>query len=269
MTSEVMVFRLDRTPTAATHPPPARLSTRWIIDQEVPGMDGRHFDALIRSFDHFAPRRAALGLLGGGISALLGHFDLTDTEAKKKKRKKKKKCKGNKKKCGNKCISKDLCCKASECGTAYACQAGECVCLSGANDIPCTSSECCEAGTEICAVVGESVSCQEGGCPPTDYCSDPNLYVCGAFCDCVTSIDDATTGELTVCSDFFGECVECTTNEECTTLLDSEAICVPSGEFCTGCETSTFCIFADCPGNPVERDARASRARAKSLRRTR
>lgn len=231
-------------------------------------MDAARFDALVRSLDTLAPRRAALALFGGGLSTVLTRVGIEDVAGKnkKKKRKMKRKCKGNTKKCGKKCIPKEDCCNAADCGSAYTCNNGVCVCLSDPVDIPCTSGTCCDPATdEICAITESSASCEAGGCVPIDYCSDENLSICGLVCDCVTSVEDQT-----VCSDFFGLCEECTTDDDCTVLLAAPAICVQNGEFCTACTTDTFCIFADCPDNAVERrTAIASRLPGNELRRLR
>ncbi len=259
-------------------------------------MDAARFDALVRSLDFHAPRRAALGAIGAGLAALLAIGGDEDAEAKKKK------CKGKKKKCGKKCIPKSKCCKSSECGPDQTCQNGRCTCpgeffacgdtcVTGgeccvasdcgpiyecadgfclcleSDDIPCLPEECCQAG-EVCAITEESVTCQDGGCPTTDICSDPDVFLCGASCYCATSVEDQTA-----CIDFLvSSCFECTTDAECTTDLGQDAICIPTGEFCTGCDGFTnVCIATGCPSTEALRNgnARASGLQREGVKRIR
>jgi hypothetical protein len=252
-------------------------------------MDADRFDALIRSLPLAAPRRTALGALGGGLTALLTRVGIDDTEAKngKKKKKKKKKCKGGKKKCGKKCIPKSQCCNDANCGEDQQCCNGECIdaffcctvsdCLSDfytcdaglctcptASEIPCGSDFCCDPATQVCKANENLSECQDGSCPDTDYCDDPNIYFCGGpgDCSCVTSVDNET-----VCSDLFGECFACTTDAECTAELGEAAVCLDlSGQFCGACDTdvTTACVFASCLGNSSMRAA--GHAHGKKLR---
>lgn len=45
-------------------------------------MDAERFDALIRSIDQRAPRRAVLRVLGGGLAALLTRLSVDEAEAR-------------------------------------------------------------------------------------------------------------------------------------------------------------------------------------------
>jgi hypothetical protein len=53
-------------------------------------MDATRFDNLARALQHHAPRRAALGVLGGGLATLLNRFGIEEIAAKKGKNMKKK-----------------------------------------------------------------------------------------------------------------------------------------------------------------------------------
>lgn len=237
-------------------------------------MDAARFDALARSLQRLAPRRVALAALGGGLSALLAITSIPDAEAGKKKGKKKKKCKKkcnecqtcNKKKgkcqakpngtacsiggatcqsgacvceagffpCNGECIEENLCCVDADCGgEILSCDDGICTCPDP-SDFPCSISECCDPASEVCAVdpVNTTAACQGGGCPATDWCSDDDFFVCQPGCNCVTSVEGQNA-----CSDFYGGCSECTTDQECSDELDEPGVCMPSGTFC------------DCPGN--------------------
>jgi hypothetical protein len=200
-----------------------------------------------------------------------------DAEAKKKG-KKKKKCKGNKKKCGKKCIPKTNCCSSADCGGGGAtCQGGTCLCPTGQNDcdgecIPeddccpacsdgaicdggvcvcagesfsCGASECCEG--EVCAINFDPPSeiCEGGGCPSSNYCVDEDFFRCGpGDCACITSVEDENA-----CTDLDNvDCTDCTSDQQCTTALGQDALCIPNGEFCTQCSGNTnFCVATGCP----------------------
>jgi hypothetical protein len=257
-------------------------------------MDAARFDALARSIDMLAPRRAAIGALGGGLAALLARFGIDNIEAKKKGKKKKKKCKGKKKKCGKKCIPKANCCKDSNCGPDQTCVSGTCTCPEGLIpcgaeciedfqccvdadcggdiltcednvctcpdpiDLPCDVDQCCDVSEDqVCDI--QTGACLSG-CPTTDFCSDESLFFCDFECFCVTSVEAAN-----VCTDLFGECFECATDAECTTELGQDAVCISNGEFCTGCDGfTTICIATGCPSGLAERrsDGRPGRIRS-------
>lgn len=235
--------------------------------EEAPILDAERFDALVRSLDLRAPRRAALGVLGGGLGGLLTRLGVDHTEAKK--RKKKKKCKGKKRKCGKKCIPKSKCCKDSNCGdglqccngaciedslccadndcfSIYTCEGGFCTCIDDPSDVPCNDVECCDPATEVCTVTETTSFCQAGGCPAgADVCNDGTIFFCGGpgACVCTTSVE-----ERTVCTDFAGVCTTCTTDAQCADVLDQDAVCIVIDGECTcdGGET-TACVAVGCP----------------------
>jgi hypothetical protein len=134
-------------------------------------MDANRFDALARSFRVTAPRRTALALVGAGLSAVLASAGGKDADARKNK----KKCRGNKKKCGKKCIPKANCCKDGDCAENERCTGGACEpCL--AQGTACTDdAECCtgicDTYTNRCQQV--RVSCNDGeSCPGGRCCGD-------------------------------------------------------------------------------------------------
>lgn len=243
-------------------------------------MDGNRFDDALRALIASPSRRGVLGIsLAGALGTLLGPVA---AEAKKKG-KNKKKCKG-KKKCGKKCIPKTSCCPA--CTDGKVCTGGACACPQGtfpcgntcvAGDQCCTNSDCdnpfiCEDGFCICdAIACDSACCdpaedevckvpaqvcQGGGCPVTDFCEDPNLYVCEADgCACVTSINSASA-----CTDFaVAECIECASDASCVMSLGQPAVCIPQGEFCVGiCPdiVTGFCVPIGCSSSPLSAGGR-------------
>jgi hypothetical protein len=94
-------------------------------------MEPNRFDGFVRWLSSTPSRRAVgRGLAGLTASSVFAPLkELTDAEAKKKKRKKK--CKGGKKKCGKKCVDFQIdpancggCGK--QCATGQACQQGTC-----------------------------------------------------------------------------------------------------------------------------------------------
>jgi hypothetical protein len=258
-------------------------------------MDAERFDTLVRSFNKLAPRRAALGVLGGGLAALLARFGQDDAEAKKKK--KRKKCKGKKKKCGKKCIPKtgccpscqgdqscvdgtcvcpidtfpcgsscvtgDECCVASDCGGIYQCVDGFCLCPDP-SEVPCTASSCCNpAADEVCAFTETEAACQGGGCPEADFCNDETHYLCDIDCFCVTSVDGATT-----CTTGFIDCTPCTADTDCEPILGEPGICITGGGLCEDiCPSVTqFCVTSTCEsGGPLRANGRRGPALADTV----
>jgi hypothetical protein len=177
-------------------------------------MNEQSFDALARRAVTATSRRSVAqtlaGLtLGGAWGSLLG---IADAGAKKKRKKKKKKCNGNKKTCGKKCISKNDCCKDSDCGPSGTCVGKSCACLSGFMDcqgvcIPadeccggCPADRVCQGGS--CGCPSGQYDCQGTCIPTTQCCTDAS---CGTGDICVQGL--CVTGQGTcqggddVCSD--------------------------------------------------------------------
>jgi hypothetical protein len=190
-------------------------------------MDSQHFDLLVRLFHDASSRRGMLGLVLGG--AVAPWFGLADIDAKKRKhkhkRKKRQKCKKSQKKCGKKCIPKTGCCTDADCEGDESCCAGQCTAPVFCND----QAVCgCD---EVCGVEGFEYACQAGGCPQTDFCSDPKTYYCSPnpSCACATTNDGANA-----CVDrAFAACSPCTSDDQCTESLGFPAVCLSAGPFCT------------------------------------
>lgn len=234
-------------------------------------MDAERFDALTRAIESRAPRRAALAVLGGGLSAMASRHGLDELAAKKKrKNKKKRKCKGGKKKCGKTCIPKGECCKNSDCGAdeqccrgaclsndfccddsgcfdIYTCEGGFCTCRDDPSDIPCNAAECCDPASEVCAYTEatNTAFCQTSGCPfGSNVCTDGTVFFCGPEgCVCTTSVQNRT-----VCTDFAGVCMSCTSDAQCADALAQDAVCITINGTCScdGGET-TACVAVGCP----------------------
>jgi hypothetical protein len=238
-------------------PFPACCRGESCLDQRFLGgaMDADRFDALTRALDS-GSRRRMLGVLGGvALGAIAPLRDQLNGAAKKRKKKKKK--------CGKKCIPKSNCCTSAECGPGGTCEGGACTC-AGVPPVACDDNDC-DCG-QVCRVddAGSEPSvCQGGGCPETDFCSDPFIYFCGAGCACATSIDDAT-----ICADLFNvaECLQCESDAECTTALGTPAACIPLGPFCQCAPAVTaHCVAIGCPsGSPLRATDQADRSRGSS-----
>ena len=168
-------------------------------------MDAPRFDAITRSLDLSAPRRAAMsGALGMGLGTLLGFLHVDDGAAKKRKRKKKK-CRGDTKKCGKKCIPQAACCGG--CAEGQECCAGTCrdLLTDGAN----------------CGACGNA--CNTGGCLH-GACTCNSGEDCPAGCKCALS-----AGGQTACAGPVSEAV-CTSDDNC-----------PVGNICRQTVGGNFC----------------------------
>jgi hypothetical protein len=147
---------------------------------------------------------------------------------------------------GDVCVISDQCCDPSECPNPQECSEGLCLC-PGTNAINCDAL-CCDGNTAVCAfrnVDDERVaSCQAGGCPATDICSDfeTEEFVCANdfvehVCFC-TSTADLIPGR--VCVDAFSlgdeSCEACDASSDC----GSGRVCVADGPGCN-CG-SNFCV---------------------------
>lgn len=142
--------------------------------------------------------------------------------------------------CGNVCTCGD-CCNENDCPGIQVCDQGFCTCPSG---ISCGDS-CCDPDDQVCKVLPGPAACQNGDCPTYDFCNDPDLYLCGEGCICVTSVTDennCTTGE--------GFCLNCTTNEECVDEFGPGYFCVQGGtprcgDACPDPDQN-FCLIGGC-----------------------
>jgi hypothetical protein len=203
-------------------------------------MNERIFDAITRHAAAPISRRgithALAGLVLGGAWASL--LSIGNAEAKKKgKRKKRRTCKGNKKKCGKKCISKSDCCV--ECSGGKTCQDGKCACPSGEYDCQGTcipEGECCTAADcdsgEIC-VQGQCVTgqgtCQAG----QDVCIDITDECGGGDCYCYTSMSNETRCGFKLS---LTDCLACSSDTECAAFFPD----IP-GVFCV-LDTGENCV---------------------------
>jgi hypothetical protein len=220
-------------------------------------MDAERFDAILRTFSDTLSRRAVSGFTLTGLLTALGSAIDADAKKKKKRKKKKKKCKSGTKKCGKKCISADDCCTSADCAIGGTCAGGLCICPDGQHACSgeCVDEEqcclqcgeggndCCE-GHEVCNSNFGDAFCQTGGCPETDYCTDPNTFSCATtpnICICATTVDDSPENacvlqEATLAT----SCESCSSSAECGT----GKVCIPgtggSTDFC-GCEEA-FCV---------------------------
>jgi hypothetical protein len=84
--------------------------------EKGPTVDATQFDALIRTIDTHTRRRAALGVLGGALTAILARGEREETAAKS--RKPKNGCKKGKTACGKTCCPKGKTCAGGECVVA-------------------------------------------------------------------------------------------------------------------------------------------------------
>lgn len=223
-------------------------------------VDGSRFDALARQLGRGASRRP---LLGAGLAALtaagLNIAQTIDSEGKGKgKKKKKKKCKGNTKKCGQKCIPADQCCTSADCGNGGQCASGTCSCPAGQKScnggcIPqaacCTTSDCgsiqtCVNGT--CACPPETKACGPECLPPTVCCSQacPGSQTCdNGTCVCDTINENPCPDGSCVSGD---ECCvdsQCPSGQEC---LNGTCLCKGDGitcddQCCNG--ANAVCVF--------------------------
>ncbi len=225
-------------------------------------MNAEHFDALMRSIDLRAPRRAVLGVLGGGLAALLTRLSVDGVEAGKRKHKKHKKPgKGNKpgnkpgptlscpsgvKTCGTTCIPTENCCAPTDCGSGMACRDGECTCLAGLNRCGAT----CVSGDQCCFDTSCPIDyvCDDG------YCSCPhaNDIACGNLCCDATSHDICVSnGGAAICQS--GGCPAtdwctdsilylCGLGRSCATTIDSATVCTDFADtLCIECASDAEC----------------------------
>lgn len=199
-------------------------------------MDANRFDVVTRSLSKILSRRAAWGgVFASGLSTVLAHWRTDGADAKKKK---KKKCKGNKQKCGKKCILKTECCGG--CGEQRCCDG---ICADCCDNADCPTGATCEAGFCVCGI---------GGTNCGDTCADlitdgANCGSCGNACATGSCVNGTCTC-LTVddCPEGCG-CVEraeggsaCATTPETQESCDDDEDC-PLGAFCIDAGVIQFC----------------------------
>jgi hypothetical protein len=191
-------------------------------------VDADLLESLLRTFSAISRRTALAGLLDAALAAQFGRIKPHATDARNKRRKKKK-CKGNRKKCGKKCIPKTECCGG--CGDRLCCEG---TCAECCVETDCPVGGACVEGACIC--FAEDVVCAE---TCVDLASaTANCGACGVACtvgDCIhgaCQCIDATDcpGNGCVCAERNeggNACSRGTTEQTCST--DDEC---PVGSFC-------------------------------------
>ncbi len=198
-------------------------------------MDGIRFDDALRSLVSARTRRGVLGLsLASVVASLLG---LAGADAKKKG-KKKKKCKGNKKKCGKKCILKTECCggcgQDEECcdGTCFNVQTdaehcGDCDTQCGTGEF-CLDGEClvgigtCDVGDNFCTSV-------------LDQCNDLDTCQCLQTFDGQTRCGNFPPGGFT--------CGQCVNDAQCNQFGPGAFCALSAAGNCVCAVGQGFCII--------------------------
>jgi hypothetical protein len=184
-------------------------------------MNGSRFDRWTRDCLTPSSRRQAVGALLLGLS--MSPFAFLDGEARKRKRRKKK-CKGGKKKCGKKCISKANCCTSSECPDTFVCEGGACVCSD--EDFPCEET-CNNLATDGANCGACGVDCISGGCVH-GACTCGSENECSQACTCSARLDGGGACRFGVSS------TPCTSDDDCPLL----SFCLAGNNTC-----SEPCIF--------------------------
>jgi hypothetical protein len=196
-------------------------------------MDSATFDLLTRSVSTSVTRRRIIALLS---SLGLAGFASSPFGASAKP------CKGNKKKCGGKCIPKKDCCTNKECDKKIAGQ----VCKNGNCTCPGRTKKCgkkCIAN-DVCCAAGER------GCPYYEVCEDGTCRNClGEDCgvpeDCCTGQCELFSG----CFCYVGNSSGCTSDRNCCNgscnTATGQCDCDPNGSPCGN-------GFGCCSGNCVD-----------------
>lgn len=167
-------------------------------------MESFRFDALVRTFPITSRRVAARALLGGALTTALAGIGGGNAGVKKRK---KKKCKGNKKKCGKKCIPKSSCCSDTGCGEAT-CNDGVCDCAGLPDLTDCGDSRQCSGG--VCAQRPACSTFNWGTCEVDEDCCtggcDEEIFLCNACSQagepCVVTADCCQSAEPLACRGF-------------------------------------------------------------------
>jgi hypothetical protein len=177
---------------------------------------------------------------------------------------------------GGECLSPGNCCETSQCPEPKECIDEICLC-PGTEAINCSATLCCDgAADEVCKLVPgnpATASCQGGGCPATDFCSDlaSEQFVCASDPDhvCVcTSTVELISGEVCIDLELLltDPCVECETSSDCGTgrVCIADGPCRDCGfNFCaTLCPEVTFNhVKRGAGGAPVDLEALMGRLR--------
>lgn len=180
-------------------------------------------------------------------------------------------CAAGFKACNGACIPNGDCCTNEDCPAGRVCSRGDCVCPSG--EVVC-GGVCCDLGPddEVCKINEfGSKTCQPGGCPETDFCTDLDFYACGVVgdiqCACLTSV-----GGASLCSDLQVTQCDCTSDADCHAAMGADAYCIPLGTvpFCQGlgCEGNDvgFCARDGCPSRGPERSRHAGGGKSDDIR---
>jgi hypothetical protein len=213
-------------------------------------MDRNHFDNLARVLGSHSSRRR----FGGLLVALGIGSSVVAADAKKRR---KKKCRGNKKKCGKKCILKTQCCKDADCGAGGSCQGGTCQCPAGKK--PCRGTcipdaDCCADGEcgagRFCA--GGVCVIGQGTCPAqADHCVDVvhcPLDNSPTNCVCMRT----TSGAIRCGANEVLGSDPCETDADCAQLFPQVpgVFCIQGGGSCpipSVCQAPCACV-PDCAG---------------------
>jgi hypothetical protein len=178
-------------------------------------MDDAHFDRLAAALAAAPSRRGLLRLSSAGIvPALFGRLDSHEGAARKRR---KKKCKGNKKKCGKRCIPRANCCTSDECPQGEVCRNGRCSDCATADDCP-NAPACAEA---VCDV-GRCITTH---LPVGAHCSTNQFCIANETCDGVggcqggspRDCDDGFACTDDSCDEFINECVHEANDNLCAT----------------------------------------------------
>jgi hypothetical protein len=133
------------------------------------------------------------------------------------------------------------------------------VCAAPCGTQPCDGltcdGECCEFEQ---ACVGDPGTC--ASCPAGANLCDGDPVSCDPFgeCFCVTSIED-----VAVCSELFGFCADCDSDDQCSFALGQQAVCIPAADCCADFGASRACVpatrFGGGPIGPAPAAARPLR----------
>jgi hypothetical protein len=227
-------------------------------------MDGQRFDDVIRRIGAVArSRRATIQTLAAGVLGLGAHVVAENREATAKRRSGSSSpapdCPGRR--CGGKrgrCCRGFTCCKGRcrqlrwddrHCGSCNTrcnraagetCRRGTCICDSVA-----CGGQCCLQG-QACLKDGSTAVCGECPVGANACAAGAEPLPCGGGygdgpCSCVTSIDGAAG-----CSEMWGFCVECETDDQCSLAMGQQAACIEAQGCCGSLGRSRACVALSC-----------------------